>query len=65
MPVAPQSVSQPAWFKSSYSGGNATECVEAAFVPAGVLLRDSKRPEGPHVAVSAKVWCKFLAASVK
>jgi hypothetical protein len=65
MPVAPQSVSQPVWFKSSYSGGNATECVEAAFVPAGVLLRDSKQPEGPHVAVSAEVWCKFLAASVK
>lgn len=65
MPVAPQSVSEPVWFKSSYSGGNATECVEAAFVPAGVLLRDSKRPEGAHVSVSATVWCKFLAASVQ
>ncbi|MET9032739.1 DUF397 domain-containing protein [Streptomyces mirabilis] len=65
MPVALDPISEPVWFKSSYSGGNTTECVEAAFVPAGVLLRDSKRPEGPHVAVSAEVWCNFLAASVK
>lgn len=62
MPAAPQLPPVHAWFKSSYSGANATECVEAAFVPAGVLVRDSKRPEGPHVAISAEAWGKFLAA---
>ncbi|MEU5363104.1 DUF397 domain-containing protein [Streptomyces sp. NPDC005925] len=54
------SASGPAWFKSSYSGGNATECVEAAFVPAGILVRDSKRPTGPRLAVSAGAWTCFL-----
>ncbi|MFI9566431.1 DUF397 domain-containing protein [Streptomyces rishiriensis] len=60
MPAGPQPLSEPAWFKSSYSGGNATECVEAAFVPDGVLLRDSKVPGGPRVAVSAEAWCRFV-----
>ncbi|WP_328502955.1 DUF397 domain-containing protein [Streptomyces sp. NBC_00457] len=65
MSVRPQPVFELVWFKSSYSGGNATECVEAAFIPGGVLLRDSKQPEAPHVRVSAGAWGKFLAASVK
>lgn len=60
MPVDPQSFSKPIWFKSSYSGGNTTECVEAAFVPSGVLVRDSKRPEQLHLVVSAKAWADFL-----
>ncbi|MEU2288942.1 DUF397 domain-containing protein [Streptomyces sp. NPDC013178] len=63
MSVGPQPASEPVWFKSSYSGGNATECVEAAFVPTGVLVRDSKVPEGPWVAVSAEAWCRFVTAS--
>lgn len=53
------------WFTSSYSNGAGGECVEAAFVPGGVLVRDSERPQGPHVAVSAEAWSKFLTASVK
>jgi hypothetical protein len=53
------------WFKSSYSGGNTTECVEAAAVPVGVLIRDSKRPEGARIAVSAKAWQHFLTMSVR
>ncbi|MFF7646018.1 DUF397 domain-containing protein [Streptomyces canus] len=62
MPVDPQTASEPAWFKSSYSGGNATECVEAAFVPSGVLIRDSKRPKHQHLTVSALSWAEFLAS---
>ncbi|MDX3831743.1 DUF397 domain-containing protein [Streptomyces europaeiscabiei] len=64
MPV-PQLVPEHAWFKSSYSGGNTTECVEAAFVSTGVLIRDSKRPEGPHVAATAEAWGRFVAAAMK
>ncbi|MFJ7078110.1 DUF397 domain-containing protein [Streptomyces sp. NPDC098781] len=60
MPTAPGLTSVPLWFKSSYSGGNATECVEAAFVPCGVLIRDSKRPKHPHLTVSARAWSGFL-----
>ncbi|MET7661118.1 DUF397 domain-containing protein [Streptomyces sp. NPDC005373] len=60
MPQSPRSTANYKWFKSSYSGGNTTECVEAAFVPSGVLVRDSKRPEGPHLEVSAQAWSGFL-----
>lgn len=56
---------QPVWFKSSYSGGNATECVEVAFVSVGILVRDSKQPDGPRVAVSATAWRKFLTVSTR
>ncbi|MFJ9018402.1 DUF397 domain-containing protein [Streptomyces sp. NPDC102259] len=63
MSAGPQPASEPVWFKSSYSGGNTTECVEAAFVPAGVLVRDSKTPHGPRVSVSADAWTRFMGAS--
>ncbi|SEF03386.1 DUF397 domain-containing protein [Streptomyces sp. Ag109_O5-10] len=49
------------WFKSSYSGGNATECLEAAFGRAEVLIRDSKRPAGPHLSIAAETWNRFVA----
>jgi len=63
MPVVPRPATEPAWFKSSYSGGNATECLEAAFIPSGVLVRDSKRPAAPHLRVSAQAWAGFLTAT--
>jgi hypothetical protein len=62
MPVAPQPSSDHAWFKSSYSGGNTTECVEAAFVQTGVYIRDSKRPDGPQLRLSADAWARFVSA---
>ncbi|MER5545099.1 DUF397 domain-containing protein [Streptomyces sp. NPDC002589] len=49
------------WFKSSYSGGNTTECVETAIVPGSVLIRDSKRPGSLHLTVSACAWTRFVA----
>ncbi|MGW3727855.1 DUF397 domain-containing protein [Streptomyces sp. NPDC000851] len=63
MSVGPESVSKPVWFKSSYSGGNTTECVEAAFIPSGVLVRDSKRPEQPHLLFSPWTWAAFLPSA--
>ncbi|AWW39379.1 DUF397 domain-containing protein [Streptomyces cadmiisoli] len=66
MPVDRQpAASEGIWFKSSYSGGNTTECVEAAFVPKGVLIRDSKVPKGPQVAVSAGAWSRFVATALR
>ncbi|MDQ0581261.1 DUF397 domain-containing protein [Streptomyces rishiriensis] len=65
MSAGPQPDSEPVWFKSSHSGGNTTECVEAAFVPAGVLVRDSKSPSGPLIPVSAEPWSRFVEASVR
>ncbi|MBW8738840.1 MAG: DUF397 domain-containing protein [Streptomyces turgidiscabies] len=61
------SASQPApnfaWFKSSYSGGNTTECLEAAFIRSAVLIRDSKQPEHRHLVVQAKAWADFLTVT--
>ncbi|MFD4971491.1 DUF397 domain-containing protein [Streptomyces sp. NPDC058424] len=61
MPLGPRPVSEIVWFKSSYSGGNTTECVEAAVIPSGVLVRDSKRSEYCCLNLSAKAWACFLA----
>jgi hypothetical protein len=48
------------WFKSSYSGGSGTECVECAPVDNGMLVRDSKREPGPVVTLSNGAWRAFL-----
>ncbi|MEV4863554.1 DUF397 domain-containing protein [Streptomyces ossamyceticus] len=62
---APQLFPEHAWFKSSYSGANTTECVEAAFVPTGVLIRDSKQPDAARLTVSTEAWCSFIASTLK
>ncbi|MEU7664593.1 DUF397 domain-containing protein [Streptomyces lincolnensis] len=58
-----QPTGTPTWFKSSHSGGNQTECVEAAFVAANVLVRDSKQPGHGQLKVSAEAWQNFLSAA--
>ncbi|UUU33643.1 DUF397 domain-containing protein [Streptomyces sp. CA-210063] len=50
------------WFKSSYSGGSGTECVEAAFVQGGAAVRDSKDLSLPWLTFSGKAWADFIAA---
>jgi hypothetical protein len=66
------------WRTSSYSGSgsacvevgrrtssytaNGSACVEVAPAPAGVLVRDSKDPEGPTLAVPTAAWRLFLGA---
>ncbi|MGW4243476.1 DUF397 domain-containing protein [Nocardia sp. NPDC004722] len=47
------------WFKSSYSGGG-QECVEVAFLPGGVGVRDSKDPGGPALVFSGEQWDRFV-----
>ncbi|MFD9600648.1 DUF397 domain-containing protein [Streptomyces sp. NPDC056831] len=48
------------WFKSSYSGGSGTECVEVADLVSAVCVRDSKRPGGPRVSVQRSAWDEFV-----
>ena len=48
------------WRTSSYSAENGG-CVEVAPAPDGVLVRDSKDPEGPTLAVPTTAWRTFLA----
>lgn len=57
------SVNTP-WRKSTYSGGQG-ECLEIAdgLPPCSpVPVRDSKRPDGPHLLFSAPVWAAFVDA---
>ncbi|WP_405798360.1 DUF397 domain-containing protein [Streptomyces sp. NBC_01506] len=50
-----------AWVKSSYSGNNGN-CVEVAALPDGSrrLPRDSKRPHGPALALTAGLFDSFV-----
>jgi hypothetical protein len=47
------------WRKSSYSGNNGGQCVEAAARQV-VLVRDSKNPHGPVLEVTPEMWHKFI-----
>ncbi|MFE9808017.1 DUF397 domain-containing protein [Streptomyces sp. NPDC005548] len=50
----------PVWFKSSYSGGSGTECVECAHTNDGTLIRDSKASSDLLVAVRSAAWRAFI-----
>ncbi|QLJ05441.1 DUF397 domain-containing protein [Streptomyces sp. NEAU-sy36] len=51
------------WFKSSHSdSSNGNDCVEIATVPATVHVRDSKKPDGPRLAVTPEAWSEFVRA---
>jgi hypothetical protein len=49
------------WFTSSFSGGNGDSCVEVAFVPDAIAVRDTKdRTLSPH-RYPAVSWSQFLS----
>lgn len=50
---------QIGWRTSSYSVGNG-DCVQVAPAPDRVLVRDSKDPAGPALAVPTAAWQAFL-----
>ncbi|MFE8006344.1 DUF397 domain-containing protein [Streptomyces sp. NPDC057418] len=60
MITAPQHLRTLTWFKSSYSGANTTECVEAAHFQRTTAIRDSKKPAGPTLMFSQASWAAFL-----
>jgi hypothetical protein len=47
------------WRKSSYSGNNGGNCVEAGSIPGRVLVRDTQDPAGAVLAFSADAWRAF------
>ncbi|WP_447037688.1 DUF397 domain-containing protein [Streptomyces sp. DSM 118878] len=50
------------WFKSSYSGGSGTECVEVAVMTPEVLIRDTKCPADGRLRFGAAAWAEFVTA---
>ncbi|MEU9287517.1 DUF397 domain-containing protein [Streptomyces sp. NPDC048275] len=56
MPIPPA----PHWFKSSYSGGSGTECVECAQTSTGTLVRDSKATNDPILTIGRVAWQSFV-----
>jgi hypothetical protein len=49
------------WFTSSFSGGNSANCVEVAFLPGAVVVRDTKDRAQPAHRYPAADWTAFLA----
>ncbi len=47
------------WRKSSASAANGC-CVEVAWSPGQVWIRDSKDPDGPVLRVSREAWRTFV-----
>ncbi|MGY1437332.1 DUF397 domain-containing protein [Streptomyces reniochalinae] len=56
-------LSTAAWRKSSHSNQDGGACVEVADnIPTLVPVRDSKTPDGPHLAFEAAAWTTFVSA---
>ncbi|WP_245966657.1 DUF397 domain-containing protein [Sphaerisporangium album] len=53
-------VNNVTWVKSSYSADHGGNCVELAVLSgSGMAVRDSKRPHGPVLRLSAAEWDVF------
>ena len=52
------------WRKSTHSGGNGGDCIEAApgFIAGAVPVRDSKDPHGPALLLTAAAFASFVSA---
>jgi hypothetical protein len=61
MPSTSSSETQ-SWFKSSHSGGNTTECVEAAHLSNSTAIRDSKATEAGSLLFQPGSWASFVSA---
>lgn len=50
-----------AFLKSTFSASGGGNCVEVAFGPADVYVRDSKDPDGPILTFTPAEWSAFIA----
>lgn len=53
------STTEPAWFRSSYSGSSGDNCIEIAVRAGAVLVRDSKDTQRQALTVSRNAWSAF------
>jgi Domain of unknown function (DUF397) len=54
-----ETVDSAPWRKSSYSGTNGGDCVEAADMGGRVLVRDTTDRGGVVLRVPLDAWCRF------
>ena len=55
-----------AWFKSSYSGNEGGECLEAATTAPGTIhIRDSKAPARAQLTFSTTEWAAFVGFAAR
>ena len=47
------------WRKSTYSGGNGSNCVEVGGSTPVVLVRDTKDRQGPALRFTPDAWRRF------
>lgn len=52
------------WHKSSYSGGNGGDCVEAREHIGGADVRDTQNREAGHLSFGADEWSALLGVVV-
>ena len=62
MAERPDSEHHSDWFKSSYSGGAGTECVEVRLGSGDVYVRDSTDPRGPVLRFPLASWTAFVSS---
>ncbi|HEU4954465.1 MAG TPA: DUF397 domain-containing protein [Gemmatimonadales bacterium] len=48
------------WRKATRTTNNGGACVELAAFSEAVAVRDSKDPEGPHLAFAPREWSSLL-----
>lgn len=48
------------WRKSSHSGDTGGDCVEAAGLPSGVAVRDTKNPETRHLVFDRAAFGRLV-----
>jgi hypothetical protein len=53
------------WRKSRRSNGDGNVCVEVAYVPTAVAMRDSKNPAGGVLVVPAAGWNPLWLAAIE
>ena len=56
-----ETIDSAPWRKSSYSGTNGGDCVEAADLDGSILVRDTTDRGGVVLSISPDAWRRFTA----
>ena len=56
-----ETIDSAPWRKSSYSGTNGGDCVEAADVAGSILVRDTTDRGGVVLSISPDAWHRFTS----